>query len=131
MSKTAKILIWVFVGAPAILVALLFVAFQVLIANLEPDHAFGEKPLPVAPDYSMRSNWSGWPGPGNPADRLPLNVEPVPYEKREAAAFFLHPTTYGSTDHYVQPMDHEEARRGTDLGTVSIQASAFLSLIHI
>lgn len=125
MSKTTKILIWVFVGAPAILVALLFIAFQVLIANLEPDHAFGEKPLPIAPDYSMRSNWSGWPGPGNPADRLPLNVEPVPYEKREAAAFFLHPTTYGSTDHYVQPMDHEETKRGTDLGTVSIQASAF------
>jgi hypothetical protein len=73
----------------------------------------------------MRSNWSGWPGPGNPADRLPLNVEPVPYEKREAAAFFLHPTTFGSTDHYVQPMDHEETRRGTDFGTVSIQASAF------
>ena len=93
MSKTTKILIWVFVGAPAILVALLFIAFQVLIANLEPDHAFGEKPLPIAPDYSIRSNWSGWPGPGNPADRLPLNLEPVPYEKREAAAFFLHPTT--------------------------------------
>ncbi len=125
MSRTTKVLIWVFVGIPAILVALLFIAFQVLIANLEPDHAFGEKPLPMAPDYSMRSNWSGWPGPGNPADRLPLNVEPVPYEKREAAAFFLHPTTYGSTDHYVQPMDDEEARRGTDLGAVSIQASAF------
>jgi hypothetical protein len=125
MSRAAKILIWVFLGAPAIIVALLFIAFQVLIANLEPDHAFGEKPLPMAPDYLMRSNWSGWPGPGNPADRLPPNVEPVPYEKREAAAFFLHPTTYGSTDDYVQPMDHEESRRGTDLGTVSIQASVF------
>ena len=56
MSKTAKILIWVFVGAPAILIALLFIAFQVLIASYKPDHAFGEKPLPIAPDYSMRSN---------------------------------------------------------------------------
>ena len=125
MSKTAKILIWVFVGAPAILVALLFIVFQVSIGSLKPDHAFGEKPLPEPPDYSMRSNWSGWPGPENPADRLPLNVEPVPYEKREAAAFFLHPTTFGSTDHYVQPMDHEETNRDTDMGATSIQASAF------
>ena len=62
MSKAAKILIWVFVGAPAILVALLFIAFQVFIANLKPDHAIGEKPLPIAPDYSMRS--IGLVGPG-------------------------------------------------------------------
>ena len=68
---------------------------------------------------------SAWPGPGSPAERLPDGMTPTPPDIRLASAFFLHPTTLGDTEHWVQPMDHEETRRGTDRGTVSIQASVF------
>ncbi|MEL7186504.1 MAG: DUF3089 domain-containing protein, partial [Pseudomonadota bacterium] len=77
------------------------------------------------PDYSLRSNWSGWPDDANPAERLPTGLSSPPQSERLADAFFLHPTTYGGKEHWVQPMDYEPSRQGTDFGTVSIQASAF------
>lgn len=125
MTKTAKVIIWLVLGLPIIVIALLYGALQVFIEMSSPNHAFGTKPVPTAPDYALRSNWAGWPAPGNPADRLPPGVMPVAFEARPAAAFFVHPTTFGSSDYYVQPMDDEKVRRGTDYGTISTQASAF------
>ena len=125
MSRTVKVLIWILIGIPLFLIVSLFIAFQVFVNMASPDHAFGEKPLPLAPDYSVRSNWAGWPDKDSPVERLPLSESPVPFEERPAAAFFLHPTTFGSSETYVQPMDHEETNRDTDLGTISIQATAF------
>ena len=125
MSRTAKALIWTLIGIPILLMVLLFIAFQAYVAMLTPDYEFEEKPIPEAPDYSERSNWTGWPDKNNPADRLPAGESHVPYEDRPAAAFFLHPFTYGSTEHYLQSMEDEETKRGTDLGSTSIQASVF------
>ena len=98
MSRTVKVLIWILIGIPLFLIVSLFIAFQVFVNMASPDHAFGEKPLPLAPDYSVRSNWAGWPDKDNPVERLPLSESPVPFEERPAAAFFLHPTTFGSSE---------------------------------
>ncbi|GIR82365.1 MAG: hypothetical protein CM15mP84_01130 [Cellvibrionales bacterium] len=53
---------------------------------------------PQGPDYTQRSNWSAWPGPGSPAERLPDGMTPTPPDSRLASAFFLHPTTFGGTE---------------------------------
>ena len=70
MSRTVKVLIWILIGIPLFLIVSLFIAFQVFVNMASPDHAFGEKPLPLAPDYSVRSNWAGWPDKDNPVERL-------------------------------------------------------------
>ncbi len=92
---------------------------------IAPDYAFGSRPLPAAPDYTLRSNWSAWPSPSSPAERLPDGLKPTSQDSRLASAFFLHPTTFSGTEDWVQPLDHEETRRETDRGATSIQASVF------
>lgn len=92
---------------------------------VKPDHEFGSKPPPDAPDYRLRSSWAAWPDDASPAERLPDSLVPRPNTERQADAFFLHPTSYGGKLSWVQPIDDAETRRSTDLGTISRQASAF------
>ena len=115
MRKWLKIALYG-LGTIAVLLLVLVLAgpsvFQWMSA---PAHRFGDKPLPDAPDYALRAHWSAWPDDASPAERRPDGVGFTPQEARLADAFFLHPTTYGGKEQWVQPMDDEEARRGTDL----------------
>ena len=125
MRKWLKIALYG-LGTIAVLLLVLVLAgpsvFQWMSA---PAHRFGDKPLPDAPDYALRAHWSAWPDDASPAERRPDGVGFTPQEARLADAFFLHPTTYGGRERWVQPMDDEETGRETDLGTISRQASAF------
>ena len=61
MRKGLKITLW---GCGTVVV--FFVAMVVLAPSIfgwlmAPDHRFGEKPLPDAPDYSLREHWAAWP----------------------------------------------------------------------
>ena len=90
-----KILFW----ALAIMVSL-FLFFPHLVSLVfawlaEPDHEFGTRPIPDAPDYSSLGHWAAWPYDSSPAERLPEGIDRVPLEDRKAEAFFLHPNTYG------------------------------------
>ena len=125
MPKTLKNILW---GLwILILLSLVFILFSPVIGGwlLAPDHEFGTKPIPDEPDYSLRSHWAAWPDDSSPAERVPDGIDKVPQEDRLAVAFFLHPTTYGGKEHWVQPMDDKLTKRDTDLGTISRQASAF------
>ncbi|MGI9262840.1 MAG: DUF3089 domain-containing protein [Woeseiaceae bacterium] len=125
MKKALKILLWT-VGIIALLLVALVVFGPGLYGRMmAPDHEFGSKPLPDAPDYSLRAHWAAWPDDDSPAERLPDGVDRIPQDERLASAFFLHPTTYGGREHWVQPMDDVDAIRGTDRGTISGQASVF------
>ncbi len=110
---------------PIISVSILYIMYLLFLRTISPDHAFGEIPIPEAPDYALQSNWAGWPGPHNPADRLPFDLLAVPYDSRPAAAFFVHPTTFGSGENYVQSMNDQEVKTRTDAGSIATQASVF------
>ena len=125
MKKALKILLWLTGVIAVLLVALVLFGPGIYGKMLAPDHEFGSKPLPDAPDYSLRAHWAAWPDGDSPAERLPDGVDRIPQDERSASAFFLHPTTYGGREHWVQPMDDADAIRGTDRGTISGQASAF------
>jgi hypothetical protein len=125
VSRALKITLWVAGSLVVLIVAAVLAGPFIVGWMLAPDHKFGEKPIPDAPNYTLRAHWAAWPDDASPAERLPDGVVRIPQEDRPASAFFLHPTTYGGTDHWVQPMDDEAAIRGTDLGTISRQASAF------
>ena len=125
MRKGLKITLWGLGTVVVLLMAIVLLGPSIFGWILAPDHRFGEKPLPDAPDYTLRAHWAAWPDDASPAERLAEGVPSTPQEDRLADAFFLHPTTYGGTEHWVQPMDDEQTRRGTDLGTISRQASVF------
>jgi len=125
MRKGVKIIVWTLGSVIVLLIATVLFGPGIYGRMMAPDHEFGSKPLPAAPDYTLRAHWSGWPDDANPAERRPEGTATVAQEDRLADAFFLHPTTYGGTEHWVQPMDDQDAIRGTDLGTISGQASAF------
>ncbi len=125
MSKRLKIALSILGAIVVLLLALVLIGPSVFGWMVAPDHRFGDKPLPDAPDYTLRAHWSAWPGDASPAERRPDGVPSTPQETRLADAFFLHPTTYGGKDHWVQPMDDEQTGRETDLGAISRQASAF------
>ncbi len=92
---------------------------------LRPDHPFDHKHLPGKPDYSQQAFWAAWPETGSPAERLPAGVRRTPEADRLADVFFLPPTTYAGTEHWVAPPDHTETNRNTDLWPISWQASVF------
>ena len=125
MKKLFKILAWVLGIITVLIVALIIFGPGFYARMVAPEHEFGSKPLPDAPDYTLRAHWAAWPDDDSPAETLPTGIERIPEEDRAASAFFLHPTTYGGKDHWVQPMDDADAIRGTDRGTISRQASAF------
>ena len=74
-----------------------------------PDHAFGERPAPRAPDYTKRDNWAVYPD----AD---LTLAP-----ENAAGFYIHPTTWPGLEWNATVPD-PEARPRVDAVTAS-QAS--------
>ena len=125
MGKALKISLWAAGAIVVLLAALVIFGPGIYGRMMAPDHEFGSKPLPEAPDYSLRAHWAAWPDDDSPAERLPDDVDRIPQDDRLASAFFLHPTTYGGREHWVQPMDDADAIRGTDRGTISGQASAF------
>ncbi|GIS19064.1 MAG: hypothetical protein CM15mP120_09800 [Pseudomonadota bacterium] len=55
---------------------------------LQPGHDFGDRPLPLAPDYSDARFWAAWPGNASPAERLPPGVTAIPESERGADVFF-------------------------------------------
>ena len=38
---------------------------------MQPDHAFGDEPIPLVPDYSNESNWAALPWRKDSADVTP------------------------------------------------------------
>ena len=125
MKKVLKITAWIVGIIVVLLVAAVLFGPGIYGRMVAPGHEFGSKPLPDSPDYSLRAHWAAWPDETSPAENLPKGVQPIPQDDRLASAFFLHPTTYGGRDHWVQPMDDADAIRGTDRGTITTQASAF------
>jgi hypothetical protein len=125
VKKLLKILLWALGIFVVLIIATVLFGPGIYGRMMAPDHEFGSKPLPAAPDYSLRAHWAAWPDDDSPAERLPDGVDRIPQDDRLASAFFLHPTTYGGREHWVQPMDDADAIRGTDRGTISGQASAF------
>ncbi|MEM7278789.1 MAG: DUF3089 domain-containing protein [Pseudomonadota bacterium] len=125
MHKLLKILLWTIGVIVLLLVLLVIFGPDLYMRMVKPDHEFGLNPLPDAPDYTLRSSWAAWPDGASPAERLADGMAPTPQAERLADAFFLHPTSYGGKGSWVQPIDDEDARRSTDLGSVARQASAF------
>lgn len=111
----------------AIAVISLFVFREELTAfYLNPGEPFEAYTPPPAPDYDTAEAWAALPGRADTADLSPVGMAPaVSDDAARVDVFFIHPTTYLSSDGWNAPLDDETSRRVLDVGVMGHQASAF------
>jgi len=102
---------------------------QLLLKDAVPKGHFEQAKAGGGPDYSVASSWIARPGmPDDPSQWRPNGVaEPT----RNAAVFFIHPTTYLNTDRWNAPL---QVGGDTEFRTrlfVQSQASAFNGVGHV
>jgi len=124
-----KVIYWV--GGIIVLVAVLgfftrsYLGMIVISFFIEPRHSFEEQPVPEAPDYFKEEHWAALPDREDYAD---VTRAPDIIDNQVSAGvdvFFVHPTTYVSSESWNQPLDNENANRLTDEWVMRDQASVF------
>ncbi|MGH8080448.1 MAG: DUF3089 domain-containing protein [Lysobacter sp.] len=106
--------------------SLVLVSFGLLIGcarMLDPKADFDRTPEPGAPDYRDERYWAALPSKRDDSDATPIGMRNRQHDA-PVDVFFIHPTTYFSRAHWNQPLDDEDANRGTEF-TLRAQASAF------
>ena len=78
MSRRKRLWIWTGAVLLSTVTALAFFGTSIYTYFLQPGHDFGDRPLPLAPDYSDARFWAAWPGNASPAERLPPGVTAIP-----------------------------------------------------
>ena len=100
---------------------------QVLIKQATPQGHF-EAPSNGKPDYSKAENWIALPdvlGRDNPSLWRPANWPPPTLQKKLAAVFYIHPTTYLQRDRWNAPLAGNSESDSRARLFVQSQASAF------
>jgi hypothetical protein len=121
-------------------VAAAFALFQfgqeVLVTTATPSGQFEATEAGSGPDYADHVNWIARPDVSpSPAEWRPSFPDGTPapppiLRPRQAATFYIHPTTYLERDSWNGPLDHEDSRQRAEL-FVRSQASAFNALADI
>jgi hypothetical protein len=105
----------------AVMLCVADVPAQLRLPELPP---FDEVEAPPAPDYGDPASWAALPDREDFADFTPQGMSD---EQANAPAdvFFLHPTTFLTSESWNAAIDHPEAARGVDERTIKHQASVF------
>ncbi|HIG43732.1 MAG: DUF3089 domain-containing protein [bacterium] len=114
----------------AALVALVYVnqdgiRFAVLQMAIKPKTDFVNTQPPPAPDYTLADHWAALPGREDLADVLPQGNYVDVQTTAEVDVFFVHPTTYLTSDSWNQPLDNQKVNDFTDTTVMQGQASVF------
>lgn len=95
-----------------------------LLFWIEPSGDFNEDSVPAEPDYSKKDAWAAHPDTADDADKVPANTD---LQNRQSTAradvFYVHPTTYLSSDGWNAPYTASVNVYG--LAPVLLQASVF------
>ena len=128
MPRWQKIVLYTCVVAVVLGGAAFVFREELLVAALAfriaPDHDFEPERVPAAPDYTRDSAWAALPGKANPSDNTP-EASSAGTTPRDAAVFFIHPTTWFGSDNWNQPLDNDKANWITDQRVLRHQASTF------
>ena len=107
---------------------------QVLIKQATPRGHFEAPPARSGPDYSDAASWVARPGiqgGDNPSLWRPANWPPPTLQMRQAAVFFVHPTTYLQRNRWNAPLSGSADSDSTARLFVQSQASAFADVGEI
>jgi hypothetical protein len=89
-----------------------------------PAQRFDEQEPPAAPDYDDPASWASLPQLPDPAD-LSADGESNAQATADADVFFVHPTTFVSTDFWNQSLADAATNSATDAVSSANMASAF------
>ena len=97
-----------------------------------PDEPFDEWQQPETPSYADKASWAALPEIEEGSDLRPDNLvfDDMPPAKR-ANLFFVHPTTFYSTDNWNQSIEDENANKLTNDWVMRDQASIFNSCCNV
>lgn len=118
----------------AVIGAFLFYQYgaSVLVKQATPKgHYVAPPPSDTGPDYGTNANWLAKPGAGtNLAEWRPVQADGTPapppiLRPRDAATFFIHPTTYLERDRWNAALTPDARSEGRTQTFVRSQASAF------
>ncbi len=107
------------------------VEFEVFKMMIKPSHSFAEQTHSTPPDYSNAEHWASLPHSKDNADKSPAGLDLDNQARAPADVFFIHPTTYYSSDNWNQPLDDADANTFTDDQVLPNQASVFNSCCKI
>lgn len=106
-------------------------SFWSLLVLTIPFVCFGQKTTfdlenhPVAPDYSVMSNWSAMPFSEDVADVLPMGETWISDSLKEVDVFYVHPTMYQKGPLWNASLDMQKINRKVDKYPVRLQSSVF------
>ena len=97
-----------------------------------PDEPFDEWEKPETPSYADKASWAALPEIEEGSDLRPDNLvfDSMPPAER-ANLFFVHPTTFYSTDKWNQAIADENANKRTNDWVMRDQASIFNSCCNV
>ena len=97
-----------------------------------PDEPFDEWEQPETPSYADKASWAALPELEEGSDLRPDNlvIDDMPPAER-ANLFFVHPTTFYSTDNWNQSIADENANKLTNDWVMRDQASIFNSCCNV
>ncbi|MCZ6644319.1 MAG: DUF3089 domain-containing protein [Gammaproteobacteria bacterium] len=101
------------------------VQFVLMAITLQPDVGFDETTPPTPPDYDNPDHWAALPNRKDQADVVPVGAYPDNQADAQVDVFFIHPTTYLTSDSWNQPLDHKTTNTMTDEFVLRNQASVF------
>lgn len=106
------------------------IGFALMRYYLEPGQSFAATPAPEAPDYAQSNAWAALPEREDNADLTPQGVEDA-QSGAPVDVFFIHPTTYYTSDGWNQPLNHAQANEFTDEQVLPNQAATFNSCCQV
>ena len=98
--------------------------FSAMLMAITPRHEFAEAPRPAAPDYANLLHWASLPDRHDLADTI-TNGDVDRQATTPVDVFFVHPTTFLSSDAWNQALDDAATNRLTDEMVMRRQASVF------
>jgi hypothetical protein len=99
--------------------------------SLKPDITFDESRRSLAPDYSDINNWAAHPAIKDNSD-ISLNKSNVQTKtSKEVDVFFVHPTTYYSSENWNQPLSDIQANELTNNWVLLNQAGIFTTCCSV
>jgi hypothetical protein len=128
------LLILAVILAIALVAAFIFrneLQFAMMMMALQPEQSFAEDTRHAAPDYANPDHWAALPDREDLADVSPAGTDLDAQANAPADVFFIHPTTYYTSDHWNQPLDHAATNTFTDEQVLRSQASVFNSCCRI
>lgn len=96
-----------------------------------PKTPFDQQRPPPAPDYAAPASWAALPDMKDASDVAPQGSEVVDPAKADVDVFFVHPTSYFSSDQWNQSVDDTDTNKRTDDGSIRNQASVFSGCCRI